>query len=181
MYMQRLSPFSKVYSSLSIYHQAAVTTMNQPPWAPLLPWTRLPPDRGKYSSTAGRISRPSLPCGRRLTPTAVIFSTISAYLGQSPIDWTASSNRPPRGNCTPPAMCLKTLPVQNHTDSYVARHQKSHLPMLSQGYDCGTVPDTVPTVILPVHTCQVATTSCFVVDPRTEMTSHVDARSSPLV
>jgi len=93
-----LSPFSKVYSSLSIYHQAAVTTMNQPPWAPLLPWTRLPPDRGKYSSTAGRISRPSLPCGRRLAPTAVIFSTISAYLGQSPIDWTASSNRPPRGN-----------------------------------------------------------------------------------
>eukprot|EP00985_Skeletonema_marinoi_P019969 scaffold11643_cov239-Skeletonema_marinoi.AAC.1 len=52
---------------------------------------------------------------------------------------------------------------------------------LSQGYDCGTVPDTVPTVILPVHTCQVATTSCFVVDPLTEMTSHVDARSSPLV
>eukprot|EP00985_Skeletonema_marinoi_P029358 scaffold27654_cov95-Skeletonema_marinoi.AAC.1 len=51
---------------------------------------------------------------------------------------------------------------------------------MSQGYDCGTVPDTVPTVILPVHTCQVATTSCFVVDPLTEMTSHVDARSSPL-
>ena len=29
---------------------------------------------------------------------------------------------------------------------------------LSQDYDSGTVPDTVPTVILPVHTCQVATT-----------------------
>eukprot|EP00985_Skeletonema_marinoi_P024050 scaffold16456_cov114-Skeletonema_marinoi.AAC.1 len=58
--------------------------------------------------------------------------------------------------------------------------RESHPGSRHEGYDCGTVPDTVPTVILPVHTCQVATTSCFVVDPLTEMTSHVDARSSPL-